>query len=295
MPQINEQLKGFSEYLRMEENSSEATISNYKYYLKRFITWSLISDSRNITVDYIERFKKYLSGLRNNRGELMKQTTQNYHLIALRKFLEYLFKQNIETVNPKDVHLGKAQQRHSPSLEKDTLEKLLDAPLHVKNPCILQKRDKALLELLFSTGMKVSELSSLKISNIHYLKDELYVRSSADKSRAVPFSNLAKYWIKQYLESRNDHIPALFIRHDKAKKKQLTNISADDYQLTPRTIQRIVKKYVSSAGLDPNVTPQSLRRTYAMELLKRGDNLSSVQSTLGHTSIATTKLYRYNN
>ncbi len=289
---INEQLKYFSEYLRIEENTSPATIRNYLYYLQRFFKWSMISDPRDITVDYVERFKQYLSALRNNRGELMKQTTQNYHLIALRKFLEYLHKQNIETLTHKEVRLEKTQKRHAPSLEKDTLEKLLDAPLRTKNTGVLQKRDKALLELLFSTGMKVSELSSLKINNIHYLKDELYVRSSGDKSRAVPFSNLAKYWIKQYLEARNDSIPALFIRHDKAKTKQLKSISADDYQLTPRTIQRIVKKYVTSAGLDPNVTPQSLRRTYAVLLLKRGDDLSSIQSTLGHTSIATTKLYR---
>lgn len=275
----------------LQQNTSEATINNYKFYLQRFIKWGNLNQPQEITVENVEGFWQYLNNTRNQRGELMKTTTQNYHFIALRAFLGYLGKQNIQTLPAEQVILKKTKRSKKGAPEKTDLERLLEAPLQTKNPGIIQKRDKAILELLFSTGLKVTELASLKKNQINYFSEQLVIKKSVDATRAVSLSNQTKYWIKQYLEIRGDNIPALFIRHDKAKKKQLDKIKSGDYQLTPRTIQRIVKKYTKSTGLDNSITPETLRHAYAKELASQGFDVKSIQSMLGHASAATTKLY----
>ncbi len=203
-------------FTSLQQNTSEATIKNYKFYLQRFLKWGNLKTPQEITVESVEGFWQYLSNIRNKRGELMKTTTQNYHFIALRAFLDYLDKQNIKTIPTQQVILKKTKWGKKGAPEKTDLERLLDAPLQTKNPGVIQKRDKAILELLFSTGLKVAELSSLKKNQINYFSDQLVIKKSADATRTVSLSNQTKYWIKQYLEVRGDNIPALFIRHDKA-------------------------------------------------------------------------------
>jgi len=290
---MSNSLKKFlTEFLTsLQQKTSEATIKNYKFYLQRFIKWGNLSQSQEITVEKIEGFWQYLSNIRNQRGELMKTTTQNYHFIALRAFLDYLNKQGIRTLPAQQVILKKTKGDKKSAPEKTDLERLLEAPLQAKSPGIIQKRDKAILELLFSTGLKVTELASLKKNQINFFSDQLVIKKSADTTRTVSLSNQTKYWIKQYLEVRGDNIPALFIRHDKAKKKQFNKIKSENYQLTPRTIQRIVKKYTKSTGLDNNITPETLRHAYAKELASQGFDVKSIQSMLGHASTTTTKLY----
>jgi site-specific recombinase XerD len=289
---LNNLEKLLTEFLNsLQQKTSEATIKNYKFYLQRFIKWGNLSQPQEITVEKIEGFWQYLSNIRNQRGELMKTTTQNYHFIALRAFLDYLNKQGIRTLPAQQVILKKTKGDKKSAPEKTDLERLLEAPLQAKSPGIIQKRDKAILELLFSTGLKVTELASLKKNQINFFSDQLVIKKSADTTRAVSLSNQTKYWIKQYLEVRGDNIPALFIRHDKAKKKQFNKIKSENYQLTPRTIQRIVKKYTKSTGLDNNITPETLRHAYAKELASQGFDVKSIQSMLGHASTTTTKLY----
>ena len=281
----------FLKYLQFEKNKSSLTTKNYHFYLFRFINWANISEPSQITVEKVEGFRYYLSNLRNPNGELMKTTTQNYHLIALRAFLEYLKKQRIESLLAEKVQLSKIGKRHINFLGESDLEKLLEAPLQTKDSGIIQKRDKAILELLFSTGLKVSEVASLRKDQIDFLKDDFYIRSGG-KLRPIPLSNQAKYWLKQYLDLRTDKVPALFIRHDKARKKQFETIPNRDYEFTPRTIQRIVKKYTKSSGLDKNITPHTIRHSYATHLLNQGFDLESVRSALGHSSITTTQVYK---
>ncbi|MCH7493038.1 tyrosine-type recombinase/integrase [Patescibacteria group bacterium] len=219
----------------------------------------------------------------------MKLSTQNYHLIALRAFLDYLKKVGLTTLPAESVMLNKIKRQPIMYVEGSDLDKLLDAPLHTKNSRIIQTRDKAILELLFSTGLKVSEISSLRRAQIKFNLSEIAIPNDTNSSRTIPLTNLVKYWLKQYLEARIDSAPALFVRHDKAKKTQHQNM---DYSLTPRTIQRIVKKYTKSTGLDSKITPQSLRHSYAHKQLALGADLKSLQALLGHSSITTTRAYK---
>jgi len=289
----NHLITDFLEYLEIEKGKSPLTIKNYDFYLRRFFTFCKISKPDAVTLEEVKNFRLYLNRLRSQSGELMKKSTQNYHLIALRAFLKYLAKHDIKTLAPEKIELAKTPERQVSFLEGSDLERLLEAPLHTKEPGIIQKRDKAILEMLFSTGLRVSELASLHKDQINLHKDEFTVRGKGDKLRIVFLSNQAKYWLKQYLDKRNDNIPALFIRHDRARKKQLDEIDPKDYKLTPRTIQRIVHKYSKSAGLTKKVTPHTMRHSYATDLLMGGADIRSVQSMLGHSSITTTQIYTH--
>lgn len=284
-------INDFLNDLQAAKGKSSFTAKNYRFYLFRFINWANIFEPGQITIEKVEGFRQHLSTVRSPRGELMKTTTQNYHLIALRALLEYLKQHEIDSLLAEEVKLSKTGKRRINFLEGSDLEKLLAAPLQTKDPGMIQKRDKAILELLFSTGLKVSEIASLRKDQIEFLKDEFFIRSSG-KLRPVLLSNQAKFWLKKYLDLRADKVPALFIRHDKARKKQFEQIPDQDYKLTPRTIQRIVKKYTKSSGLDQNITPHTIRHSYATHLINQGFDLESVRSALGHSSITTTQIYK---
>lgn len=290
---LNQLITDFLEYLEIEKGKSPLTIKNYDFYLRRFVLFCKVEKPEDITLERVRDFRLYLNRLRSQSGELIKKSTQNYHLIALRAFLKYLAKNDIKTLTPEKIELAKTPERQVNFLEGSDLERLLEAPLQTKEPGIIQKRDKAILELLFSTGLRVSELASLKRDQINLMKDEFTIRGKGDKLRIVFLSNQAKYWLKQYLDRRNDNIPALFIRHDRARKRQLDQIDAKDYRLTPRTVQRIVHKYAKSAGLTKKVTPHTMRHSYATDLLISGADIRSVQSMLGHSSITTTQIYTH--
>ena len=287
-------LEDFLDYLEIERGRSQRTRENYDFYLTRFIQWAKIQKPEQITSDQVREFRLYLNRLINPQSpdpkdKHLKKSTQNYHLIALRAFLKYLSKRDIKTLAAEKIELSKQPERQVEFLEGDDLERFLEAPLKTKGARIIQLRDKAILEMLFSTGLRVSELSNLDIEHISLKKDEFTVRGKGGKLRIVFLSNQAKYWIKQYQDKRNDMFPALFVRHDRAFKKN----QAKDTRLTPRSIQRMVNKYAKVAGITKRITPHTLRHTYATDLLSSGADIRSVQSLLGHASITTTQIYTH--
>jgi site-specific recombinase XerD len=284
-------IREFLEYLEIEKGRLTKTIENYNFYLKRFLNWAQIKDAKDITQDLIRNYRLWLNRQKDAAGQSLKKNTQNYHLIAVRSFLKYLAKRDIKTLAPEKIELAKMPDRQIEFLEGSDLENFLNGPLKIELPEIIQNRDKAILETLFSTGLRVSELAGLKISDINLNKEEFTVRGKGAKLRVVFLSNQAKHWLKKYLDSRKDMSQYLFTNHDKANKKR--NKAKDDKGLTPRSIQRIVQKYAKIAGITKKITPHVLRHSFATDLLQNGADIRSVQAMLGHSSITTTQIYTH--
>ncbi len=280
-------IRQFLEYLEVEKGRSLNTIGNYEFYLQRFFNWAKVSDPSQITTDLVRNYRLWLNRQTNNFNQALKKSTQNYHLIALRSFLKYLAKQDIKTLSPEKIELAKMPERQVEFLEGDDLERLLETPLKTSEAKIIQLRDKAILELLFSTGLRVSELTNLKKEQVNLSKEEFTIRGKGDKLRIVFLSNQTKYWLRQYLEARRDLSPSLLVRHDKAKGKE------EPGNLTPRSIQRLIKKYSKAAGITKKVTPHTMRHSFATDLLINGADIRSVQAMLGHASITTTQIYTH--
>ncbi len=293
---INHLITEFLEYLEIEKNRSQATVQNYDFYLRRFSDFADNPPVVKIDLPLIRKYRLWLNRLMDRNQDNLKMNTQNYHLIALRAFFKYLSKRDIKVIAPEKIELGKMPERQVEFLEMGELEKILEAPLQVRNLDVIKKRDKAILELLFSTGLRVSELAGLKIKDISLSKDEFSVRGKGKKVRVVFLSNQSKFWIKEYMDLRTDDAEALFISHDRASKKRgvyKKEVKGEGLNLTPRTIQRIVEKYAKVAGINKKVTPHTLRHSYATDLLANGADIRSVQSMLGHASITTTQIYTH--
>ncbi|MFZ5363905.1 MAG: site-specific tyrosine recombinase/integron integrase [Patescibacteria group bacterium] len=275
----------FLEYLEIEKNRSAKTVRNYDFYLKRFSDWTGNISPAAITQEKIRQYRLWLNRYKDETGRELKKNTQNYHLIALRAFLKYLAKRDIKTLSAEKIELGKMPERVVDFLEGSDLERILEAPTLNDAPEIIKKRDKAILELLFSTGLRVSELANLKKEQVNLKKEEFTVRGKGDKPRVVFLSNQAKFWIKQYLDARQDVSPFLFVSHDRAHESEGA--------LTPRSVERLVKKYSKIAGITKKVTPHTMRHSYATDLLMNGADIRSVQAMLGHSSITTTQIYTH--
>lgn len=309
-------LRQFLEYLEIEKNRSPQTIRNYEFYLGRFIGWFDDQSPSSITMDKIRDYRLWLNRLIDVHGDPLKKNTQNYHLIALRSFLKYLAKQDVETIAPEKIELMLMPDREVSFLEGSDLNRMLEAPImcertkntntqttnKVLSKELIKYRDKAILELLFSTGLRVSELTNLKKTDVNLKRDEFTVTGKGQKIRVVFLSEQARYWLKKYLDIREDLNPYLFISHDKRtnqnkktlKQKNLkTKLEPDEPFLTPRSVQRIVQKYARAAGITKTVTPHTLRHSYATDLLQNGADIRSVQAMLGHTSITTTQIYTH--
>ncbi len=297
-------LKQFLEHLEIEKNRSDKTIQNYNFYLTRFINWlGKNKNPEHITAEHVRKFRLWLNRLVDVHGESLKKNTQNYHLIALRSFLKYLAKRDVETLSPDKIELMKMPDRDVTFLEGSDLNRILEAPFkHLSTKALEHKstnkktpptlliayRDKAILELLFSTGLRVSELTRLKKEDVNLKRDEFTVKGKSKKNRIVFFSEQAKYWLKKYIEVRHDINPYLFISHDKRSSK-----NDDEDPLTPRSVQRTVQKHAQAAGITKPVTPHTLRHSYATDLLQNGADIRSVQTMLGHSSITTTQIYTH--
>ena len=287
----------FLEHVEIEKNRSLATVRNYAFYLSRFLEWCDahgVADPGKLTLDHVRAYRLWLNRLGGNTP--LKKNTQNYHLIALRAFLKYLSKRDIATLAPEKIELGKNPERTVAFLEGDDLELLLSAPQKSAEPDIIKKRDRAILELLFSTGLRVSELASLARDSVNLSKEEFTVRGKGDKYRIVFLSRRARTALSAYLAKRKDSLTALFIRHDRAfSASRRTTMSDDDntFHLTPRSIQRLVHKYSAAVGITKHITPHVMRHTYATDLLMNGADIRSVQSLLGHASITTTQIYTH--
>lgn len=272
----------FLEYLEIEKNRSRLTLRNYDHYLERFLGFARehgVSSPSGVDLDLVRRFRLWLNRYHDGRGRELKLATQNYHIIAIRSFLKYLARRDVKTLAAEKLELPKIATHQVEFLESDDLERLLAAPE--------KARDRAILELLFSTGLRVAELSGLKRDTVNLKKDEFAVRGKGSKLRIVFLSERAKAALRAYLDERSDNSPALFIR-------ETENLPIDDEQpLTPRSIQRLIKKYALLAGINSKITPHTLRHTMATDLLAAGADLRSVQEILGHASITTTQVYTH--
>lgn len=285
---IGKWIVSFLEYLEIEKNRSALTVRNYDFYLQRFVGWTGVKRPEDITLPIVKKFRLQLNRELHN-GKPLKKSTQNYHIIALRSFLKYLAKMDVKTLAPEKLELAKVGERSVEFLDGDDLDRLLQAPLKTENKRIIQIRDKAILETLFATGLRVSELVALRRDSINLKKDEFTVRGKGDKPRIVFLSNHAKHWIGEYFKIRQDIEPYLFVAHDRASKAREEKARP----LTSRSVQRLVEKYSKVAGITKKVTPHTMRHSYATDLLQGGADIRSVQSMLGHSSITTTQIYTH--
>lgn len=284
---LTKHIVDFLEYLELERGRAERTIRNYDFYLKRFAKWADDPKPKAIDRELVRKYRLWLNRSVEGREGKLKKSTQNYHLIALRSFLKYLAKYDIETLPPEQVELAKQSTRDVEFLERDELERLLDAP-EKHSDGLIALRDKAILEMLFSTGLRVSELANLEIEQVNLDRDEFTVRGKGDKPRIVFLSDDAKGALKRYLDKRKDVSEYMFVPHDRAKSDR-----QDRGALSPRSIQRLITKYGKAAGITKNITPHTMRHTFATDLLMSGADLRSVQSMLGHSSITTTQIYTH--
>lgn len=298
---LNTYLTEYLEHLEIEKNRSPKTLENYAFYLGRFLEYlGEKKPPKAITFETVRKYRLWLNRLVDVHGEPLKKNTQNYHLIALRSFLKYLAKRDVDTLAAEKIELMKMPDRDVSFLDGSDLNRMLEAPLEVKSESqspntVLQKhRDKAILELLFSTGLRVSELVGLRIDDINLSRDEFSIEGKGRKRRVVFLSEQAKHWIKKYLKLRKDMNPYLFVSHDKRTGKTKKAKGESQYDpLTTRTVQRLVKKYAKMAGITKPVSPHTLRHSYATDLLQNGADIRSVQAMLGHSSITTTQIYTH--
>jgi len=301
MQNIETLIKDYLGYLEVERGRSKKTVENYDHYLERFLLWAEIQNPAQINADLIREYRLYLNRLNENSRPL-KKITQNYHIIALRNFLKYLARRDVKTMAAEKIELAKQSPRQVEFLEGDELARLLRAP---DGDSLRSLRDRSLLELLFSTGLRVSELCRLNRDSFNLDKGEFSVRGKGEKIRVVFISETAKVALKSYLAKRRDIEPALFVRALKGKgslgKIDSIQVKTDKAQrirlaemrLTPRSVQRIIKQYAIKAGIARHVTPHTLRHSFATDLLISGADIRSVQAMLGHSSITTTQIYTH--
>ena len=258
------------------------TVRNYDFYLRRFSVWlkeKNISSPEDINKDLIKKYKTYLKRIKNPIKKInLKETTQNYHLIALREFLKFLYKKNVLTTGSKQVHLHKVKSVKVSSLKKDEIGKFLEAPQQIRQDALISHRDRAVLEIMFCTGAKVSEVADLVIKDVDFKKQQVIVAKGRKNERVIDLSNQSVYWVSKYLKSRGGTLPYLFVGHDRAKSKRKQK------PISARSLERIVLKYGKVAGLEKKVTPQILRSTYATNLVKKGLGFQSIKNKLGTTS-----------
>lgn len=277
----------FLEYTEIEKGRALHTVSNYDRYLTRFLEYSKLKRPGDITDSVVREYRLWLNrqSTGNNRatGETLSKKTQNYYMIALRAFLKYMAKKKIDTISPEAIELAKVGERSLDLISETELHRLLSAP---KGDDLKELRDKAILELLFSTGLRVSELCSLP-RDLDLSSGEFSIRGKGGKVRVVFISDEAKDALKKYLAKRDDMSDALFVNISKKKK------GADAEGLTRRSVERIVKHYAIKSGISKKVTPHVIRHSFATDLLSNGADLRSVQLLLGHANISTTQIYTH--
>ncbi len=296
MASLKQLKQQFLEYIEIEKGRSLKTVENYDHYLSRFLDFNKNDDPSKITSDSVREFRLWLNRQltgqsKTNKDETLSRKTQNYYLIALRAFLKYLARQEIKTLPAERIELAKLSERSLDLITQAELSRLLNSP---KGTDLKDLRDRAILELLFSTGLRVSELCSLK-SDIDLSVDELSIRGKGGKVRVVFISDHAKKCLKDYLKARKDMSDALFIQigspiKSKSKDKIATKEATP---LTPRSVERIVRQHTTKAGISKKVTPHTMRHMFATDLLSNGADLRSVQALLGHSSIITTQIYTH--
>jgi site-specific recombinase XerD len=280
----------FLEHIEIERGRSVKTIENYDHYLTRFLTHTGAKTPKDITESVVREYRLWLNRQESHPGvrsgpqhKTLEKKTQNYYLIALRAFLKYLRKRHITSLEPESIELAKVSDRSLDLITDAELMRLLKAPDGNDQKSF---RDRALLQLLFSTGLRVSEACALN-ADIDLSRDEFSVRGKGGKVRVVFISSEAKQALKNYLSARTDMDEALFVTISRRTS------SSGSVRLTPRSIQRLIKYYAVKAGITRKVTPHVIRHAFATDLLGNGADLRSVQALLGHANIATTQVYTH--
>lgn len=288
LPELIDQ---FLEYLEIEKNCSKLTIRDYRHYLMVFSDWFSLPPQRKSIEDLdlatVRKYRVYLANRADEKGLTLKRVTQNYYIIALRSFLRFLIKNDYKTLEPSKIDLPKAESRSLKFLEREQIERLVTAVDTSKEEGI---RDRAILELLFSTGLRVSELVKLDREKINFHRREFGVIGKGDRARIVFISDRSSDWISRYLSARKDSFRPLFVRYS---GKLIPENHGEKMRLTVRSIERIVKKYVRLARLPVDATVHTLRHSFATDLLTNGADLRSVQEMLGHKNISTTQIYTH--
>jgi len=277
----------FLEYLELEQNRSQKTIENYDHYLTRLIDFAGDIKVTDIDSELIRKWRLWLNRLGTNTSDEMGKSTQNYHLIALRSFLKYCAKRDIPALSADKIELSRTRRKQVTFLNEDELQRMFDQPDVSK---LAGLRDRAILELLFSSGLRVSELTGLDRDHINLKRREFMVRGKGQKDRPIFISPEAASWIDRYLQKRTDTTKPLFVRYSGTKKVDTTG---NYHRLTQRSVQRLVARYALLAGITKHVSPHTLRHSFATDLLMNGADLRSVQAMLGHSNIATTQIYTH--
>jgi len=293
LTELEEYIQMFLEYLEIEKNSSKLTVRNYKLYLKRFAEWFAQNHTnkgiKDINVDIVRKYRLFLSNWVDSKGMTLKRVTQSYYIIALRSFLRFLVRNDYETLSPEKIDLPKSESKSLKFLEKNHLQTLFDA-VDVSNNNERGLRDRAILELLFSTGLRVSELARLNRDQINFDTREFGVIGKGGRARVVFLSDTAAHWLGVYFDTREDPWKPVFVRY--SREKSYEN-NGEKMRLTPRSIERLLEKYVRAAKIPVKATPHTLRHSFATDLLYNGADLRSVQEMLGHKNISTTQIYTH--
>ncbi|MBM2820538.1 MAG: xerD [Candidatus Berkelbacteria bacterium] len=297
---IHSAIIDFLEYMEIDKGSSLLTVKNYDHYLQRFAAFARkaeILEPGRIDLDLVHRYRLFLhrlpaspsqGGPDLSKKNIISKSTANYHLIALRAFLKYLSIKGVKTLSPERIELAKTDERQISFLDDEELDSILKQP----NLRSLQgKRDKAILDLFFSTGLRVSELCDLKKDDINLEKSEFSVSGKGGKVRVVFLDHEARESIKGYLNIRNDKIPYLFISYGHSLHPSPSSLHPSP--ITPRSVQRMIRKYAKMAGITKHVSPHTMRHSFATDLLMSGADIRSVQQLLGHSSITTTQIYTH--
>lgn len=281
----------FLEYLEIEKGSSPLTVRNYKHYLSRFVNWlgkeGIRQSLEDINPEVVRQYRVYLSRLSDGKDGSLSRRTQGYHVIALRSFLRWLLKNDKNVMSPDKIDLPKTNERQIKFLSGDQVDRLLNAP---SLSTIQGKRDKAILEVLYSTGLRVSELVKLDRDKLDLDRREFGIVGKGGKARVVFLSTRSSEWIEKYLKERKDNYKPLFIRH---KGKIGPDQDDESMRLSVRSVQRMIKKYAKKIKLPVEATPHVIRHSFATDLLMAGADLRSVQEMLGHKNVSTTQIYTH--
>lgn len=291
---LEDMIEEYLEYLTIERQVSVYTIRNYRHYLSVFLSWlrknKLDNDIAKIDSKVLKKYRVYLSKKKNGKGDYLAPVTQGYYVIALRSLLRYLVRNDYEVISPERLELPKGKDHSLKFLSYEDVEEMMKK---AELTSIQGMRDRVIMEVLFSTGLRVSELVSLDKQTVNLERREFGVMGKGRKIRVVFLSKRAAYWIERYLRMRDDHYGPLFIRHA-GKKPAIDDPKAGEkLRLSTRSVQRIIAKYGRLAHLPYSITPHVMRHSFATDLLSKGAGLREVQEMLGHKNIATTQIYTH--
>jgi site-specific recombinase XerD len=290
MIKLSSLITDFLEHAEIAKNQSKKTLENYRHYLKRFSDWAGDIDPKNITQDLVQKFRLYLNRLSDDKDkQLLGIKTQNYHVIALRAFLKYCAKKDVNTLAPDKIDLSRVPERSVEYLSREELERLFN---QVNGHDERKLRDAALLETLYSTGLRVSELVSLNRAQVDLVRKEFMVRGKGKKTRIVFLSDRAAGIISNYLAARSDNFEPLFLNYRHSKQHEDITLG-EKRRLSTVMVEHLVRTYARRAGIIKKVTPHILRHSFATEMLINGADIRSVQEMLGHASITTTQIYTH--